>query len=176
VRDHHLRVCLGSQSARLKERLLIPDTACVNVETSLDIIDCIDHKVEALPELIVEDVFGLLCHIQLVILHIQVIVNVMCDLACHSALRITDIVFAEEELSVQVRDFNVIVVSNCNLALSRTSNSHQCECLDIFASESAGTNHEGVDLSQLLLDLTSIHDDLVVVAAVHGGAVSGSPR
>jgi hypothetical protein len=176
VRDHHLRVCLGSQSARLKERLLIPDTACVNVETSLDIIDCIDHKVEALPELIVEDVFGLLCHIQLVILHIQVIVNVMCDLACHSALRITDIVFAEEELSVQVRNFNVIIISDSDLSFGRATDTHKSECLDVLASEGASTDHESIDFGQFFLDFTPVNKDLVVVSAVHWGAISGATR
>jgi hypothetical protein len=70
VRDHHLRVSLRAQGARLEEGLLVPDAASVDVETSLDVVDCIDNEIEALPESVVEHVFGLLCHIELVILHI----------------------------------------------------------------------------------------------------------
>jgi hypothetical protein len=50
VRDHHLRVGLSAKCARLKERLLVPNATLINVKTSIDVINCVDDKAEALPE------------------------------------------------------------------------------------------------------------------------------
>jgi hypothetical protein len=55
VRDDHLRVSLGTKSSGLKERLLVPNASCVDVESSLDVIDSIDNEVLAFPEIIVEN-------------------------------------------------------------------------------------------------------------------------
>jgi hypothetical protein len=45
VWNNHLRVGFGSESAGLQERLLVPDTLLINIESSLDIINSIDNKV-----------------------------------------------------------------------------------------------------------------------------------
>ena len=75
VRDDHLRVGLCAKSPRLEERLGIPDAAGVDVETSLDVINSVDNEVEVLPEVVVEDILGLLRDIGLVSSHIQAVVN-----------------------------------------------------------------------------------------------------
>jgi hypothetical protein len=172
MRDNHLRVSLGAESAGLEKGLLVPDAASVNIETSLDVIDCIYNKIEALPEGIVEHVFSLLCHIQLMVLHIQVMVDVVSNLASNLTLRLSNIVFAEEELSVQVRNFNVIIISDCDSSFSRAPDTHKSECLDILASECAGTDHESIDFGQFFLNLAPVYDNLVVVSAVHWCAIS----
>jgi hypothetical protein len=119
-------------------------------------------------------VFGLLCHIELVILHIQVIVDVVSDLASDFTLRLANIVLAEEELSVQVRNFNVIIISDSDLSFCRSTDTHKSECLDVLASEGTSTDHESIDFGQFFLDFTSVNKDLVVVSAVHWGAISGA--
>jgi hypothetical protein len=50
VRDYHLRVGLSAKCARLKERLLVPNATLINEFSSLDVINCVDDKAEALPE------------------------------------------------------------------------------------------------------------------------------
>jgi len=121
-------------------------------------------------------VFGLLCHIELVVLHIQMMVDVVSDLASDLTLRLTNVILAEEELSVQVRDFNVIIISDSDLSFGRAANTHKSESLDVLASEGASTNHESINFGQFFLDLTSVDNDLVVVSAVHGSAISGTLR
>ncbi len=81
VRDDHLRVGLCAESPRLEERLGIPDAAGVDVETSLDVIDGVYNEVEVLPEVIVEDILGLLRDIGLVSSHIQVVVDLFGNMA-----------------------------------------------------------------------------------------------
>ena len=103
-------------------------------------------------------------------------VNVVSNMASNSALRVSNIVLAEEELSVQVRNFNVIIISNSHLSFSRATNTHKSECLDILTSESASTDHESIDFGQFFLDLTSVNKDLVVVSAVHWCAISWATR
>ena len=120
--------------------------------------------------------FGLLCHIELVVLHIQMMVDVVSDLASDLTLRLTNVVLAEEELSVQVRNFNVIIISDGDSSFGRATDAHKSECLDILASEGASTDHESIDFGQFFLDLTSVNNDLVVVSAVHGSAISWATR
>jgi hypothetical protein len=94
------------------------------------------------------------------------------DLTSHLTLRLANVVLAEEELSVQVRNFNVIIISDSDLSFGRAADSHKSECLDILASESACTDHESIDFGQFFLNLTAVYDDLVVVSAVHWCAIS----
>ena len=60
-----MRVCLGAEGARLKEGLLVPDAALINVKAGFDVIDCVDYEAQALPELVIEDMLSLLVHEQL---------------------------------------------------------------------------------------------------------------
>ena len=79
------------------------------------------------------------------VLHIQMIVDIVSDLAGNLTLRLSNVVLAEEELSVQVRNLDVVVVSDGNFTLSRATNTHKSESLYVLASEGAGTDHEGVN-------------------------------
>jgi hypothetical protein len=140
--NDHLRVGLGSKSTRFKKWLVVPYTSGINVKASLNIIDCIDNEVKRVPEAIVEDSLCLLCYIKLVVLHVELLVNVCSNLASNSGFRVTNIILTEEELSVKVRDLNVIVVSNSNLTFLTASKTHKSECLNVLTTESTSTDHE----------------------------------
>ena len=43
---------------------------------------------------------------------------------------------------------------------------HKCKCLDVFAAESASSDHKSLDFSQLFLNITAEDLYLVVVSAV----------
>ena len=71
VRNNHLRVCLGAESTRFKQRLFVPDALAIDIEPSLDIVDGVDNEIERLPELIIEKIFGrrgdkglMRCHVE----------------------------------------------------------------------------------------------------------------
>ena len=56
--NNHLRVGFGTEGTRLKERLSVPDTSLVNIQSGFDIIYGVDYKVQTFPEAIIEDVFS----------------------------------------------------------------------------------------------------------------------
>ena len=62
VWDDHLRVGFSAESARLKEWLGVPDTSGVHIQSSLNVIHCINDKVKVLPELVIEYIFSLRCY------------------------------------------------------------------------------------------------------------------
>ena len=103
--------------------------------------------------------------------HIQVRVHLLCLCASSGRLRFLDIRLSEEELTVQVRDLNGIVVSDRDRAIWSATETHESHSLDILAAKSTSSDHESLDVSKLLLDFATIDLDLVIVAAVHGLAV-----
>mmetsp|Transcript_21396 Transcript_21396/g.33092 ORF Transcript_21396/g.33092 Transcript_21396/m.33092 type:complete len:705 (+) Transcript_21396:1078-3192(+) len=171
VGDNHLRVALSSEGAGFEEGLLEPDASLIDVETGMDVVDGVHHKVEALPEVVVEEIFGVLTHASHVVLDVEGAVHAVSDIASHLGLGVADVLLAEEELSVQVGHFNVVVVSHMHLAGRRAAYSHQGEGFDELAAQSSGTDHEEVDLLELLLESTSVDLDLVVVARVERSSI-----
>ena len=147
MRDDHLRVCLGAEGAGLKEGLLVPDAAFINVMAGINIINCVDYEAQALPELVIEDMLSLLGHEQLMRVDIQCIVNILSDIASRLGLRLADIVLSEQEMSVQVRNLDVVIVSNSDSSLIRAANTHESEGLDELATESACSDHKSLKLS-----------------------------
>lgn len=118
VRNDHLRVGLGTKSSRFKERLLEPNAFCVDVESSLDVIDSIDNEVELFPEIIVENLFGLWANDSHIIFDIQVWVHVLSNSAGTLRFGVSDVILSEKELSVEVGDLNVVIISDRDFTFS----------------------------------------------------------
>ncbi len=95
VRDDHLRISFGSKSTRLEEGLLVPNTARVHIETCLDVVNGIYHEIDSFPKIVIKNVLRLMCHIELLIFDIQIRVDVLCNMAGNSALRVSNVVFSE---------------------------------------------------------------------------------
>lgn len=79
----------------------------------------------------------------------------------------TDIILAEQELSVEVGHLDVVVVGDRDLSTFSASETHHGKLLDVFTTECARTDHESVDFTEFLLNLTAVHLDLVIVTAAH---------
>jgi hypothetical protein len=118
VRDDHLRVGLGTKSSGLKERLLVPNASCVDVESSLDVIDSIDNEVLAFPEIIVENLFSVWANNSHIILDIQIWVHALCNSAGTLRFGVSNIILSEQELSIQVGDLNVVIISDRDFTIS----------------------------------------------------------
>jgi hypothetical protein len=91
-------------------------------------------------------------------------------------LGVSHVVLTEEELSIKVRDLNIVVISDSDFTLLWASDTHESESLHIFTTESTSSNHEGLDLSEFLLNFTSINENLVIIAAVKRITVSSYAR
>lgn len=76
----------------------------------------------------------------------------------------TNISFSEEELSVEVTDLDVVVIGDVDNTVLTATDSHECECLNQFTSESTSTNHEQVEFRELLLQLLSVDLNLIVIS------------
>lgn len=172
VRNDHLRVGLGAESAGLEERLAVPDALTIDVETSLNVIDGVDDEVETFPEVIVEDVLSLWSNESLMGDDLEIRVHDFSLAARCLRLGMADIGLAEEELTVQVGDLNVIVVSDGDGASGAATETHEGHGFSVLAAERTSTDHESLDGTKLLLHLTAVDPDLVVVAAVHWLAVN----
>lgn len=59
VWDNDLRVAFSTKSSTFKQWFFIPNTLLINKLSGLDIIDCINNKVESGPEVIIEELFVL---------------------------------------------------------------------------------------------------------------------
>ena len=171
VRHNHLRVSLGAESTRLKKGLAVPDALAIDVETRLDVIDGIDDEVEAFPEIIVEDILSFFSDEGLMNSHLEIGVHDLCFAACTLRLGMTNIGLTEEELTVQVGYFNVVIIGDSDGTSRATGETHEGHGLSVLAAESTGTNHESLGSTELLLNLATVDLDLVVVTTVHGLAV-----
>jgi hypothetical protein len=87
---------------------------------------------------------------------------------------VSHILLSEEELSVQVGDFNVVIVSAGDFAILGATNTHQGKCFDVFTAKSTSSHEESLHFLKLLLNFSSIDFDLVIVSAVHGCSVNSS--
>jgi len=175
VGHDHLTVGLGAQSASLKERLGVPRALLINVVSGLNIVDGINHEIKLFPEFIVEDVFCVISHSGLVSLDVEAGVHLLGDGGSSHGLSLAYVSLAEQELSVEVADFNVVVVSHSDVSFT-ASNSHEGKGFDVLASESTCTDHESINFSQLLLYFTSVDSNLVIVSSSHRSAVNNTVR
>ena len=84
--------------------------------------------------------------------------------------------FTEQELSIQITDLNVVIISAMYFSLSTATNTHQSKSFNKFTAECAGTDHESFYVSKFLLNLATINLNLVVVSAIHRCSVHWSFR
>ena len=82
-------------------------------------------------------------------------------------LGLANIVLSEEELAVQIRHLDIIVVRDSDFTFRRAADTHEGEGLDQLATEGTCTDHKCLDFCQLLLNFTAKDTNLVIVAAAH---------
>jgi len=124
TRKHHLGVSHDTESTRFKKRLLKPNTPAVDINSSLLIIDGVDDKVSFLPKLVVKDVLSIRSYEFSHCLHLDVWVHLLGSCTSCFRFRVTHVFMAEQELAVQVRDLDLIIVGNNYLSVGTTAESH----------------------------------------------------
>jgi hypothetical protein len=142
VGNDHLRVRFGSESSRLEKWLLVPDASLIDVKPGMDVIDCVDNEIKALPEFIVEGCLSVRPNPSHIVLNIKVLVHSLCNGASALRLRVPNVLLSEQELSVEVGNLNIVIVSAVDLSIWRASDTHESECLDKLASKSSRAYHE----------------------------------
>lgn len=82
-------------------------------------------------------------------------------------LRLSNIILTEEELTVQIRNFDVIIVCNVDFTCLGTPDTHKGEGLDQLTTEGTCTNHKGLNLGKLFLNIAAKDTNLVIVPTAH---------
>ena len=162
-------MALGSQGSWLEQRFLEPDALTIYVLSSLDVIDCIDDKVEIGPEVVIEDVFVLRTDSGLERFEFNVFIHCVSDHAGSWTFIFADVFSSEQELSVQIADLDIVIVSNCHFASFR-GETHKSEHLDEFTAKSSCTDHEWAWLSEVFNELVSENDPVVEVTVRSQGS------
>lgn len=75
---------------------------------------------------------------------------------------------SEKELTVEIADFNVVVISAVHFALFAAAHSHHSEGFNVLATKGTSANHEELKVSKLLLYFATEDLNLVVVSAILG--------
>jgi hypothetical protein len=88
----------------------------------------------------------------------------------------TNVLLSEQELSIQIAYFDVVIVGTMNLTLWSATNTHESECFDIFTAESTCTNHKGVYFCKFFLNFSAENLDLVIVSTICRGSINWTFR
>lgn len=110
--EDDLGVALGSEGSTFEEGFSEPDALGVNKESGLDIVDGVDGEIETVPEIVIEETLGFWGDSVLDSLDLEIGVE---DTSCVSgalSLGLSDVVWSEEELSVEVGDLNIVVIGD----------------------------------------------------------------
>lgn len=153
--ENDLRVTLGSKGSALEEGFAEPDALGIDEETGLDVVDGVDGEVEAVPEPVVEEAFSFGGDSVLDGVDLEIGVEDLGGVGGAFGLGLADVVGSEEELSVEVGDLDVVVVRDGDKTVGAGSESDEGEELEELAAESAGSDEEGLDVSEVLVELGS---------------------
>mmetsp|Transcript_41213 Transcript_41213/g.89825 ORF Transcript_41213/g.89825 Transcript_41213/m.89825 type:complete len:209 (-) Transcript_41213:1220-1846(-) len=163
VGQHHLRVGLGPESPRLKQRQLIPHTLLVHVQSGLDVIQSIHNEVLGGPEGVVKDGLRVVSHAVHQCLYLEVGIDFLSSCRSSVGLGLLDVPLPEKKLPIQVGYLNHVHVSDRDQPLWSCSHSHQSERLEILASERPSPNQEQLHIVNLGLSSSPEDSKLVVV-------------
>lgn len=169
---YHLGVALGPESSGLEKSLLVPDTPRVNIKSCLDVIHSVHNEVETIPEGVIKSDFVLWVYSEFERVEVDFWVHSLSGSTCNLTLVPSDILLSEQELSVQVTDLDVVIVSHADLALG--SDSHQGEHFDELASKSPSSDKECVHFPGIGDEFISEKVAVVRVSVLSGGSGCGT--
>ena len=129
-------------------------TLIVQIIARFNIVDCIDDKVNAVPELFVEDVLGVRTSKLLIILAVERTVHLSGAFTCRVRLEFANMLRVEKELTTKVAELNFVVVRDMDHTFRRAADSCHRKNLQELAPESSRADHESMDLAKLLLNLS----------------------
>ena len=161
--EDNLGVTFCPKGSTLEKGFPEPNTLGVDEEPSLDVVDGVDGKIKTFPKLIIEEALCFRCDPVLVGDDFEVLIENLGCVGCALCLRLADVIRPKQELSVEVRDLNIVVVRDCDKTVRARSESDECEELEELTPESASSYQEGFDVPELLVEAGSEYGDDVVV-------------
>mmetsp|Transcript_28558 Transcript_28558/g.25528 ORF Transcript_28558/g.25528 Transcript_28558/m.25528 type:complete len:275 (+) Transcript_28558:1672-2496(+) len=165
VRNDDLNVTLRTKSTRFEKRSLGTNTSHINISSGLDVIKSVSDDTQILKELISENILGSFMNLIKSGNNVILKIFVHLDGGSSSSLGfgLSQMLFSEQELSVQVGNFDNIRISEDNLAsfkalllvfITSTKANHSI-VLQQFTTNGTSTNHKEGSVSNLLDHLVS---------------------
>lgn len=124
MRDNNLGMAFCPKGSTLEQRFLIPNTLRIDVLPGFDVVDCIHHEAGARPELVVEVVLRILADLQLHRLESRLFINFLANLTGYLTFVLAHELLPEQELTVQITDLDIIIVSADNSPLVLCAQAH----------------------------------------------------
>mmetsp|Transcript_47908 Transcript_47908/g.124379 ORF Transcript_47908/g.124379 Transcript_47908/m.124379 type:complete len:270 (-) Transcript_47908:1088-1897(-) len=163
MRNNDLNVTFGSKSAALKERFAEEDTSIVYVQPCFDVVKRIDNTIQAVPELVIKNMFSVWRHSVLHRNNVKRWVH-LCGTGSRSRrFWLPNVPVSEKELPRQIGSFNYIVICNNDFS-AITTNTHHRKILQELTSQSTSTNHKILKRFNALLNRLAEHIYLSIVA------------
>ena len=142
--DDDLRVTFCAQSSTFEEGFFIPNALLIDVLPGLNIVNSIDDKVEIVPEIIVEEFFTIASNSHLDRLKTCMMINLPSNFTSYLTFIFSNMLFPEQELSVQVTDLDVVIICAHDSSVSCGTYTHQRKHLDELASQGSCSDQKGI--------------------------------
>mmetsp|Transcript_10660 Transcript_10660/g.20982 ORF Transcript_10660/g.20982 Transcript_10660/m.20982 type:complete len:264 (-) Transcript_10660:1915-2706(-) len=94
-----LTVTLCTKSSTLEQRLVVKHTLAIHIKTSLHVVESVGNKIQRLPEIIIENVFGIRSHEVLLSNNFHRRVHIGNRFTGSNRLRLANVVLTEQELA-----------------------------------------------------------------------------
>jgi hypothetical protein len=172
--DDDLRVAFCAQSTAFEQWLFVPYALLVNVLSGFDVIDSVDNEIQSSPEVIIEILFIFLSDSQLNAFESRVGIHFSSDSTCSLTLVLTNMLLSEQELSVQVTDFNIVIISDINFTITSSWSTHQGKHFNELASKGTSANNKWAWVLAFLNKFVSEKNCVIVVPVLSVGSFFGT--
>mmetsp|Transcript_3293 Transcript_3293/g.7894 ORF Transcript_3293/g.7894 Transcript_3293/m.7894 type:complete len:237 (-) Transcript_3293:1041-1751(-) len=134
MRNHHLNIALGAQSAALQQRLPEIDAPLIHVHACLHVVERVADAVEGGKELVVKQLLRVRPHLGIVRLAVEVGVHLRHLLPRSGALELLDVGRSEQKLPVEVAALDGVHVGDVDVAFLSRSHPHHRPVLEHLAA------------------------------------------
>lgn len=93
----------------------------------MNIVYSIYNEIQWIPEIVIEHEFSVRSNFGHIVFDIESWIYTFSNSSSGCWLGVTDIAFSEEELSIKVAHFNIVIIGNMDFTSIWTSNTHQGE-------------------------------------------------
>lgn len=119
--DHNLHVWFDTLGARINKRFWIEYTFFINKISGFDIVYCVENDILWVPKCVILNIFCVFGHNLPLCFNIETCINLFGFSACNFTFELCHICIPKQKLSIQITNFNTIVISTLNFTITWTS-------------------------------------------------------
>ena len=158
-----LRVTFCTKGSAFEEGFFVPNTLLINILSGLDVIDGIDYEIQSSPEVVIEVFLVFLSYSQFYRFKVTVWIHFSTNSTSSLTLVLSNVFLSEQELSVEVTNFNIVIISDINFTISWSWYAHQCKHLNELTSESTGSDNKWTWVPTFVNEFVSKNNSVIVV-------------